>query len=236
MQIPVARPRAPARRCAADHREGVREPLSIRPRRNRRHREAHASLTRASRRRSRGHRRSTAAASGPRHRPRAGNVHDLARLQTAPTSRCGQEEVIEPDVRVPGGEREAGIRVSGSIGVHISGVENDLDGPPPDLAPAHPDERAQPSGQLAEVEQLARSQRVEVPREHMESRAGAALIASSSARSSTTRRLSVQAACTALRCTPKIRARRSRPAGFPERHAARSAACSSRSREPAAGS
>src|SRR3954468_7067067 len=56
-----------------------------------------------------------------------------------------------------------------AVAVEVPGVEHQLDGSPPDISAAEPDQRPQSVGQLAEVEQIAGRQRVEVSREEMKS-------------------------------------------------------------------
>src|SRR5215207_3478371 len=99
--------------------------------------------------------------------PRPGNVHDLAGLQSSDVL-LPDEEVIEPDMWFPGGKRVPGhVRVGRSIGIDVASVEDDLDRPPADLPSTQPDQRAQSSRELAEVQQLPWRERVEVAGEHM---------------------------------------------------------------------
>ena len=58
--------------------------------------------------------------------------------------------------------------MDGAIAVHIAAVEDDLDRSPAHRPPAQPDERTEPSRELAEVEQLPRREGIEIPGQDVE--------------------------------------------------------------------
>lgn len=58
--------------------------------------------------------------------------------------------------------------VSDSKRVHITGIEDEPNRSPADCATAQPDERAEAMRQLAEIEQIAGGERVEIPRQNVE--------------------------------------------------------------------
>src|SRR3954468_2379407 len=88
--------------------------------------------------------------------------NDLARSDAGRVCRR-HEQVIEPNVRLPGGERPSGIRrMERAVDVRVARVETDLNLAPADAAAAQPDERAQPSRELARIEHVTRRQRIEV--------------------------------------------------------------------------
>src|SRR5688572_9759535 len=71
---------------------------------------------------------------------------------------------------IPHGKRETGnARMLLAIRVDIATVEDDLDRAPAHLAAAQPHQGAQSSGELREVQQLSRRQRVEVTCEQVAS-------------------------------------------------------------------
>ena len=72
-------------------------------------------------------------------------------------------------MRRPGRKRVADLRtVKEAVRVHVAGVEHEPNRSPADVAAAQPDQRAQAIGQLAEIEHVARRERVEVSGEKME--------------------------------------------------------------------
>src|SRR4051794_30702335 len=79
-----------------------------------------------------------------------------------------QKDVVEAQVRVPDGKGVTLIiRVKKAITIQIIRVEHDLNRLALDVAPAQPDERANPCGHAPHIQQLARSQRIEIPDQHM---------------------------------------------------------------------
>src|SRR4051812_2628962 len=98
---------------------------------------------------------------------RRGVLHDLA-VQHAARERRRREEIIEADVGRPTREGVADVgTMEQSVDVDVTGIEHQLDCSPTDAAAAEPDQRPQSIGQLAEIEQIAWRQRVEVSGEEM---------------------------------------------------------------------
>ena len=79
----------------------------------------------------------------------------------------GEKDVIEAQVRVPSGEGVACFGMEAAVAVNVIGGQHDLDGFALDVAPAEPDEGANPARHAAHIEQFAGCEGVEIADEQV---------------------------------------------------------------------
>ncbi len=78
------------------------------------------------------------------------------------------ENIVQPDMRIPGGKRMAGVKlVEEPVAVHVAGVEEQLNCFPSDLASGDPRESAIAQRQSRHIELLARGKCIEVARDNV---------------------------------------------------------------------
>ena len=82
--------------------------------------------------------------------------------------RCREEDEVEADVRVPGGEGETFVIVEAAEAVDIATVEHDLDRLVADSSTGDPGDEPEPGRQTTKVERFAGSEGVEIAGEHVE--------------------------------------------------------------------
>src|SRR5688572_5483306 len=103
---------------------------------------------------------------GCRRRFRTGD--DVALPEPA-RLRPRSEHVVEPDVRIPGGEGVAGhVGMEMPESVDVSRVEHGLDRPPLDPPAQEPGQELKAAWKAAQIEAFAGCERVEVSGHHME--------------------------------------------------------------------
>ena len=98
-----------------------------------------------------------------------GVIHDMTD-RGAFDGTFGGEEIVQANMRAPGGERQAWLlRLQGTEDIAIARVEDDLNRAPANPPAAQPHERLEAMRQLSNVEQFPWRERVEITSQHVES-------------------------------------------------------------------